>query len=135
MVAALADAHRSPLAALRAYAECMAGLATSPAAFARGLSYLQIDLMDPEFRTQLVRQARVTRVALERLVAAARRTGELAPAVNSRRLARTLEAVIAGSLFTWACYQQGRAARWIRADVDAVLAPYLPTRPNGRRKR
>src|SRR5262249_4182439 len=124
MVAALAAGPRSPLAALRAYAECMAGLATSPAAFARSLSYLQIDLTDPEFRAELARQARATRAALERLVAAARRAGELTPSVDSRRLARTLEAVIAGSLFAWACYQQGRAAPWIRTDVEAVLAPY-----------
>src|SRR6478672_833373 len=36
----LRTSHRSPLAALRSYAECMAGLAASPAAFARNLAYL-----------------------------------------------------------------------------------------------
>src|SRR5690242_7860219 len=47
-IAGLRARHRSPLAALRAYAECMAGLAESPAALARSLAYLQIDLTDPD---------------------------------------------------------------------------------------
>jgi len=48
-------------------------------------------------------------------------------------LARTIEAVVAGSLLTWACYRSGAAARWLRADLDAVLAPYAGpiSRPAG----
>src|SRR5262249_7530262 len=49
----LAASHRSPLAAIRAYAECMAHLAQSPAALARNLAYLQIDLADADFRAHL----------------------------------------------------------------------------------
>src|SRR5262249_48261054 len=48
MIATLAKQHQSPLAALRAYVDCMAGMAASPAAFARSLAYLQIDLTDPD---------------------------------------------------------------------------------------
>ena len=51
MFAGLRRAHRSPLAALRAYADCMAGMAETPAALVRSLSYLQIDLTDPEFHS------------------------------------------------------------------------------------
>ncbi len=127
-IAALAKQHASPLAALLAYADCMAGMATSPAALARNLAYLQIDLTDPDFRRHLVKQARATRAALRRLVQAAVQAGELARNVQPAQLARTIEATLSGSMLTWAFYQQGTAAQWIRADLNAVLAPYLRKR-------
>jgi AcrR family transcriptional regulator len=130
-ITALQRRHRSPLAALRAYAGCMAGLAASPAAFARSLAYLQIDLSDPDFRRPLVKQARATRAGLRRLIQAAVDAGELAQGVNAARLARTVEAVLGGSLFAWAFYQEGPAAGWLRADLEAVLAPH---RVKGRRR-
>lgn len=128
LIDGLAARHRSPLAALRAYAECMGGMAPSPAALARSLAYLQIDLTDPDFRRHLVKQARATRAGLARLVEAAMAAGELVPGTKPARLARTIETVVSGSLLTWAFYQEGRAARWLRADLDAVLGPYLPKR-------
>ena len=121
----LAKQHPSPLAALRAYVACMAGMTATPAALARNLAYLQIDLTDPEFRPHVMRQAQATRRGLRRLVEAARAAGELDPRVASAQLARTIEAVISGSLLTWAFYQKGSAERWVRTDLDAVLAPYL----------
>ena len=124
----LGAAHESPLAAVRAYAECMAQMAQSPAALARSLAYLQIDLSDAEFRAHLAVQARATRAGLQALLEAAVRARELAARTDARALARTVEAVLSGSLLTWAFYQQGTAARWVRADVDAVLAPYVATR-------
>jgi AcrR family transcriptional regulator len=127
IMAALAKQHASPLANLRAYADCMAGMATSPAALARNLAYLQIDLTDPEFRKHLVKQARATRAGLRRLVEAASKAGELASSANPSQLARTIEAVLSGSMLTWAFYRQGSAAKWMRADLEAVLRPYLPT--------
>jgi AcrR family transcriptional regulator len=124
--ATLRRQYASPLAALRAYADCMAGLAASPAAFARNLAYLQIDLTDPDFRECLVKQARATRAGLRRLVESAVGAGELARNVKPARLARTIEATLSGSLFTWAFYQKGKAARrWIRSDLEAVLGPYV----------
>ena len=86
--------HRSPLAALRAYADCMASMAASPAALARNLSYLQIDLTDPDFRRHLVKHARATRAGLSGLLSAAVESGELASDVQPAQLARTIEAVI-----------------------------------------
>ena len=124
----LAAAHSSPLAAVRAYAECMAGLAQSPAALARNLAYLQIDLADPDFRAQLSVQARATRAGLRNLLDAAVRAGELAPGTDVATLARTVEVVVSGSLLTWALYHEAPADQWIRDDVDAVLAPYLQLR-------
>ena len=125
LVTGLLASHETPLAALRAYAECMAQMAESPAALARSLAYLQIDLTDPDFRPHLLTQARATRAGLRSLIEAAVAAREIAPNADPRALARTIETVVSGSLLTWAIYRQGTAARWIRDDVDAVLAPYL----------
>lgn len=124
----LRAAHKSPLAAIGAYAECMAGLAQSPAALARNLAYLQIDLADPDFRDQLSVQARATRAGLRGLLEAAIAAGELKRGTDAAKLARTVEAIISGSLMTWAFYHEGPADRWIRDDVNAVLAPHLAKR-------
>jgi AcrR family transcriptional regulator len=128
MIDALAARHASPLAALHAYAECMAGMAASPAAFARSLAYLQIDLTDPDFRRHLLVQARATRAGVKRLLHAARDAGELAPDAPVASLARTIEAVLSGSLLSWAFYQEGSASAWLRKDVQAVLEPYRTKR-------
>jgi AcrR family transcriptional regulator len=122
--AALRARHRSPLAVLRAYAEGMAGMAASPAALMRNLSYLQIDLTDPDFRRHLTASARATRAELQNLLRDAVAEGELSSAANPRQLARTLEAIISGSMLTWAFYQDGPASKWVRDDVNAVLKPY-----------
>ena len=127
----LKAAHRSPLAAVRAYAECMAQLAQSPAALARNLAYLQIDLADPDFREQLAVQAKATRAGLTDLLAAAVAAGELRRNTDVTSLARTVEAMVSGSLMTWAFYSEGPAERWIRDDVNAVLAPYLRGKRDG----
>jgi AcrR family transcriptional regulator len=127
-IAALAKEHASPLAALRAYADCMAGMAASPAALARSLAYLQIDMTDPDFRRHLLRQARATRAGLGRLIEAALEAGELDRGARPAQLARTIETVLSGSLITWGFYREGNAARWMRADLEAVLVPWLRKR-------
>jgi AcrR family transcriptional regulator len=127
-ITALANKHASPLGALRAYADCMAGMAASPAALARNLAYLQIDMTDPDFRRHLVRQARATRAGLRRLVEASLEAGELVPSVKPAQLARTIETVLSGSLITWGFYRQGTAARWMCTDLEAVLEPWLTKR-------
>jgi AcrR family transcriptional regulator len=131
----LARQHDSPLAALRVYAECMAGLAESPAALARNLAYLQIDLNDADFRRHLHRQARSTRAGIKRLLTAAVRAGELSPDASAEALSRTVETILSGSLMTWALYQEGSAAQWLRYDLDAALAPYLARKRRSRERR
>jgi AcrR family transcriptional regulator len=125
LVADIASRHSSPLAALRAYADCMSGIAASPAAFARSLAYLQIDLTDADFRKHLVKQAKATRAGVQRLIQAAIHARELVREVDPARLARTIEAVLGGSLLSWAVYRSGSAREWLRADLEAVLAPYV----------
>jgi len=117
--------HRKPLATLRAYAACMADLASTPDALSRNLAYLQVDLTDESFRVHLLNNARETRKEIESLLRAAVLAGELRKDVVPRRLARTIETAIGGSLMSWACYREGPAAAWIRQDLDAVLEPHL----------
>jgi AcrR family transcriptional regulator len=124
--AALRAKHRKPLAAIRAYAACMGDLASTPDALARNLAYLQIDLTDDDFRVHLLANARATRREVESLVREAVSEGELRRGVDPRRLARTIETAIGGSLMSWACYREGTAAAWIRRDVEAILKPYVP---------
>jgi hypothetical protein len=110
----------------------MAQLAQSPAALARNLAYLQIDLADPDFRDQLAVQAKATRAGLVDLLTAAVAAGELRRTTDVASLARTVEAMVSGSLMTWAFYSdEGPAERWIRDDVNAVLAPYLRGKRDG----
>ncbi len=121
----LRAAHRHPLATLRAYAVCMADLAPTPEALSRNLAYLQTDLTDPDFRAYLLTNARATRREIESLLRAAVSEGELRRNVDIPGLARAIEAVIGGSLMTWACYREGSAATWIRRDLNAVLQAYV----------
>jgi len=53
------------------------------------------------------------------------KSGELKPSTNARQLARTIEAVVGGSMLSWAYYQEGPAAKWMRHDLDAILKPYI----------
>jgi AcrR family transcriptional regulator len=124
MFAALRRGHRSPLATIRAYAECMAGMAESPEAYMRSLSHLQMDLADPDLRAHLSKSARATREELQALIREAVEAGELTPSVNAKQLARSIVAVTAGSMLSWAHYQEGSCAKWVRDDLNAVLKPY-----------
>ena len=130
--AGLRAAHRSPLATVRAYAACMADMATTPEALLRNLADLQLDLADEVLRRHLVENARASRHEIEALLEAAVAGGELRRDVNVRALARTVETVVSGSLMSWATYREGRAVDWIGRELDAALAPYL-RRPRTRK--
>lgn len=125
-------AHPSPLAALRSYAERHARMADSPQTLAHHLAYLQIDLTDPDYHPHMRVQATDTRAELRRLVAEAVDAGELAVSTDVDVLTRAVMAALNGSLFVWATLREGTAAESVRADLDAVLAPYLSagTRPS-----
>jgi hypothetical protein len=86
---------------------------------------LKIDLTDEAFRKNLAIQARATREELQKLIREAIKARELTPAAKPRQLARTIEAIINGSMLSWAFYQEGSAAKWMRDDLNAVLKPYL----------
>jgi AcrR family transcriptional regulator len=135
MIRGLAQRHESPIDAIRDYAECMAGLASSPEALTRNLAYLTQDVSDPELRRNLLVQSRATRDALGALLDEGVGRGELRSSTDTRQLARTLESLIGGALFAWAVYREGSARRFVRDQVDAVLAPHLTPRRSPSRKK
>lgn len=120
--------HSSPLAALMGAATQMAAMAESPETLANHLAFLQLDLSDPEFhaaaREQHLKQLAGYRALIDESCAA----GELREC-DADRLARTISAVTGGSLIGWAIERQGKAREYVRADVRAVLEPYLVTAP------
>jgi AcrR family transcriptional regulator len=127
LFAELRAAHASPLAALRAYADCFAQMGESPGALAHHLAYLQIDLTDSEFHHHTRAMARATGVALRELLDASVAAGELVSSVDTGGLARAVQVTLSGSLITWAFEREGSAADWMRTDLDAVLRPFLVT--------
>src|SRR3989442_535797 len=85
--AAIRAAHRSPLAALFAVADCMAGMASTPEALANNLAYLHLDLTDPDFHRLILEQTRAARGEIRAFLDEAVKAGELAPC-DTKRLAR-----------------------------------------------
>src|SRR5207248_2533557 len=83
----------------------------------------------------LLTNARATRREIESLLRSAVVAGELQKDVNAPRLARTIEAIISGSLMLWACYREGSAIAWISQDLNAVLRPHLARRPGSKASR
>jgi AcrR family transcriptional regulator len=122
MLVAMRQEHPSPLGALRAYARHMAGLAPSAEMFAHHLSYLQLDLSDPDLHEHFVRQAVATRGYIRSLLDEAVAAGELPAATDTAALTRQVEVTLTGSMFTWATYQEGTAQDWMTHDLDVLLA-------------
>lgn len=113
--------HTSPLAALRAHADCFARMGQSPGALAHHLAYLQIDLTDPDFHRHSRAFARATSRGFRELLDAAIASGELPPTVDTAALARTVQVTLNGSLITWAFHRAGSARKCVLEDLDAVL--------------
>lgn len=122
LFAGLRASSSSPLAALRAYGACMAGMGTSAAALANNLSWLQQDLTDPDLRRHTQTQARASRRELQRLIEEAVAEGEIESRVKAAQLARAIEVTVGGSLMAWAVHQEGSCRAWVKHDLDALLA-------------
>ena len=122
MLVEMRRAHPSPLGALRAYARHIAGLAPSGEMFAHHLSYLQLDLSDPELHSHFLRQALATRDYIRSLLDEAVTAGELPAATDTTELTRRVEVTLTGSMFTWATYQEGPSVDWMTHDLDVLLA-------------
>jgi hypothetical protein len=122
------------LAALRAVAAAYAQLAGSPRAALRNIAYLHNDLADPVLRRHLLRLSRAARAWYEQQLGDAVAVRELRSATDVRALARSIEATLRGSFLSWTLYREGSAADWLRADLDALLGPYLTRRHNGVRR-
>jgi AcrR family transcriptional regulator len=114
--------HSSPLEALAAYADCFAGLAPTPEVLANNLAFLQIDLVDPDFRRLADAAARSTRQEIRKFLDEAVKSGELQPC-DTERLALAVAGMMNGSLLQWAIDRQGEVKERMRADLDTLLRP------------
>jgi AcrR family transcriptional regulator len=114
----------SPLSALAAYADCIAGMGESPGTFAHHLAYLQLDLTDPDLYPSVREMAKRSRDGIRKLLEAAVAAGELKAAADCKALARAIQVTLNGSLLTWAFFREGTASAFLRADLVSLLKPY-----------
>lgn len=121
--AAVRAAYASPLEALLAAATDMTRHVESPESLSNHLAFLQIDLTDPAFHRLALENARRIRAGYRALLDEAVSAGELEPC-DTARLARAIEAMAGGSLVAWAIHRQGRVERWVRSDLETLLAPH-----------
>jgi len=122
-LAALRHSQRSPLDALLIATTYLARHTKSAEELANHLAFLQIDVTDPDFRKPMLEISRATLAGYEALLRDAIKAGELRPC-DTKALARAISAVVGGSLISWAVFRKGSAERWVRADVETVLAPH-----------
>lgn len=116
----------TPLAAMYDALVALASPATSRAGLANSLAFLQLDLTDPDFGERAARHSSEVRDQLHALVRDAERRGELAPTIESAVLADLVYTTYNGSLITWAIDGTGTLENWLRARLDAALAPHRP---------
>lgn len=120
---AVRAAHPSPLDALVAAATAMTQSMGSPEELANGLAFLQMDISDREFRRYALENFEKTVAGYRALLNDAVKAKELKPC-DTRKLAHAVAAVSGGSLIAWAVWQRGSAEKWVRRDLDTLLAPY-----------
>jgi AcrR family transcriptional regulator len=121
--AELRAAHRSPLEALTVVSTLRLGEVESADALANQVAFLYAYLGDPDFRRLALEKSRRILAGYRALIDDAIAAGELAP-TDADRLARSVHAVVGGSLINWAVQRDGALLTWMRDDLDALLAPY-----------
>ena len=115
--------YKSPLKTLvELFVECT-GFASTPEAMAIGLSYLQNDLTDPDFRAITLDQFTRIEEETRKLLDDAVRAREIVRC-DTASLARLIQTVYGGGMIAWAVYRTGRVADWVRRDLQALLKPY-----------
>jgi AcrR family transcriptional regulator len=116
---------RSPLAAIYAAATAMTEHMGTPEELANSLAFLQIDISDPDFHAHTLEMSKKHVAGYRALLKDAIAAGELEPH-DTLRMARAINAIAGGSLIAWAIFREGTAERWVRRDVETLLAPYRP---------
>jgi hypothetical protein len=95
----------------------------SPEELANGLAFLQMDISDREFRKYALESFEKTVAGYRALLDDGVKAGELKPC-DTAKLAHAVSAVSGGSLIGWAVWQRGTAERWVKRDLETLLAPY-----------
>jgi len=126
---ATAAADRFPDEATRAVAplqgliEAMAAMTSglTAEALSHHLAFLQLDLTDAEFRQLAGTHARAVRDQIRLCLDAAVIRKQLR-ALDTERLARSVQVAYNGALITWALEPEGPAERRVREEISAVLS-------------
>jgi AcrR family transcriptional regulator len=121
--AAVRHAHPKPLDALMAAATDMTRSVDTPEEMANHLAFLQIDLRDPEFYRLMLDSSTRTLAAYKALLDEAVAAGDLMKC-DTKRLARAVSSLAGGSLIAWAVLREGTAEKFVRRDLETLLAPY-----------
>ena len=116
-------ASSSALTAVIKAASDLAEHVRTPEELANNLAFFQIDLSDPEFHRLALEHSRRVRAGYRLLLDDAIVEGDLVEC-DTAALASALQAVAAGSLLNWAIHRDGSVARWVRADIETLVAPY-----------
>ena len=117
------ETHASPLDALIAAATMMTKSMGSPEELANGLAFLQMDISDREFRKCALESFEKTHAGYKALLDDAVKAGELKKC-DTAKLAHAVASLSGGSLIGWAVWQRGTAERWVKRDLETLLAPY-----------
>jgi AcrR family transcriptional regulator len=120
-----------PLDAVFAYADGFAQMAPNPEVLANHLAFLQMDLTDPDMHELALAQAKETRSMFRKLLDEAVKAGELKASTDTRKLATAIQSLQGGSLLSWAILREGTARRFLRRDLDTLIAPYRRSRREG----
>ena len=119
--------HASPLAALRAGLVGLASGLETPEELANHLAFLQIELIDPHFHQHVLGHANAMLEQIRDLLTEAVDGGELV-SCDTTRLARAVYVTYNGALVTWAVLRNDSLARWLRRELDFLLAPWRTTK-------
>jgi AcrR family transcriptional regulator len=99
----------------------------TPERMANSVAMLQLDIADPDFHAETLRGARAVRARIERDLSAALGAGELHAGTDVATLATLVETTYHGAMIGWAIHREHALADWMRAQVEAVLAPHRAT--------
>lgn len=125
MFEALREEATSCVQVIYRYGECMARIAETPELLARNLAWLHLDLTDSDFRACLQTNARATRKELIQLINEAIDKRELTGSEDAALLASAIEAVISGTLMSWAVAGKGSARTIMKRNLNALMFPYF----------
>jgi len=113
----------SPLDAVFAAGTAMTQHMGTPEELANSLAFLQIDISDPDFHKHTLEMSKKHLAGYRALLKEAIAAGELKPH-DTARMARAINAMSGGSLIAWAILREGTAEKWVRRDLETLLAPY-----------
>jgi AcrR family transcriptional regulator len=106
----------------------------TPELMANSVAMLQLDLADPDFHAETLRGARAVRAGIAHNLNAALAAGELDPGTDVATLATLVETTYHGAMIGWAIHRENTLARWMREQIEAVLAPHrTASEPTARR--